>query len=202
MYITTVTKGADTTYRLHRDSCKLAKGGSARTLEAQLDADAQIVLDATQCSTCKPGKAMEISVRHEAQGRLKGKAPKGFGTLTKVDPPAVIPVAVADDAAAANAEVEEALAAATTDESVANLGAALAEKREEQAPKAEATTSTGRGHSLAPKDGEKVCKGACGLTLPLTKFPTLPAKAGQVPQRGDVCRADRNAEREAKKASK
>lgn len=172
MFITTVTKNDDTTYRLHRDACK-ALNDSKRTVEAQLKADPQIVLDATPCSTCKPSKAVQVSVRAEAEKAAAGKAPKARKAVDT------------ETAAEANLPQAEVVADAATGE---------------QPETGEPTTTIGRGRSLAPKEGEKKCAGACGQVLPLTKFPTLPAKAGEVPQRGDVCRADRNAERAAKKA--
>lgn len=61
--------------------------------------------------------------------------------------------------------------------------------------------TTGRGHSLASKEGMQKCQGACGKRLPVTKFPTLNAKPGEVPQRGKICRDDMRALRAAKKAA-
>lgn len=50
------------------------------------------------------------------------------------------------------------------------------------------------------------CEGPCGKLLPITKFPTLPAKkvggVGYPQGRGKVCRADVAAARAEKKAAK
>lgn len=187
MYITTVTKGDDTTYRLHRDACK-ALNDSKRTVEAQLANDAQIVLDATACSTCKPSKAVQVSVRAEAEKALKGKAPKAAETEEQRSE------RLTARRASIAAEASKAPEAEATEEQPTEAA---------EAPKAEETTeakTTGRGRSLAVKDGEQKCD-TCGQTLPLTKFPTLSSKAGEVPARGTTCREDIKKARAEKKAA-
>jgi WhiB family transcriptional regulator, redox-sensing transcriptional regulator len=62
-------------------------------------------------------------------------------------------------------------------------------------------TAASRAKSTAPKDGTKVCTGACGQELPMTKFGTSRDSDGAY-VRDDECRACRDTRRAAKRAER
>lgn len=82
MFVTTVKNSDPVEYRLHRDTCK-GLNGSQRPLEDYLAEDPKAVVDAKPCGQCSPSKAVQVSVRHQAETALAAVTAKTTRKTTK-----------------------------------------------------------------------------------------------------------------------